>query len=114
MPRSYHAGPIPYRGDDSQDYTDWECPPEGPGHNPKLEQFILRFGAVCVYCKRAGTVHGDPDKRRWARDHVIPRSKGGTNDPSNIVLCCNHCNSVKGWRPATYLLARLADEAAHG
>lgn len=29
-------------------------------------------------------------------DHVIPQSKGGTNDPCNLVPMCKPCNSSKG------------------
>ena len=29
-------------------------------------------------------------------DHVIPRSKGGTNRLSNLVLACCECNQAKG------------------
>ncbi|QMU56344.1 MAG: hypothetical protein GKS04_04170 [Candidatus Mycalebacterium zealandia] len=29
-------------------------------------------------------------------DHDIPRSKGGTDDDSNLVLLCGLCNSIKG------------------
>ncbi len=28
-------------------------------------------------------------------DHVMPRSAGGSNDPSNLVLACNACNQAK-------------------
>jgi hypothetical protein len=28
-------------------------------------------------------------------DHIIPRSQGGTNDPSNLALTCPHCNAYK-------------------
>lgn len=31
-------------------------------------------------------------------DHVIPRSLGGTDDLSNLVLCCPPCNVRKGAR----------------
>jgi 5-methylcytosine-specific restriction endonuclease McrA len=31
-------------------------------------------------------------------DHVVPLSKGGTNDTSNLVPCCRPCNSRKGNR----------------
>lgn len=41
---------------------------------------------VCVYCG------GDATER----DHDIPVSRGGTNDPSNIVLACTRCNTSKG------------------
>jgi len=29
-------------------------------------------------------------------DHVIPKHKGGTNDPNNIEPCCSKCNNIKG------------------
>ena len=30
-------------------------------------------------------------------DHIIPRTKGGTNDEENLqTLCCN-CHKMKGW-----------------
>ena len=28
-------------------------------------------------------------------DHVIPRSKGGSNGMDNLVLCCRECNTLK-------------------
>jgi 5-methylcytosine-specific restriction endonuclease McrA len=34
------------------------------------------------------------------RDHVIPKSRGGSNLDENIVLACWHCNTKKGIRNA--------------
>lgn len=31
-----------------------------------------------------------------AVDHVIPRARGGRNDPNNLQLTCRTCNSRKG------------------
>ena len=35
-------------------------------------------------------------------DHKRPRKRGGTHDPANLHVLCQHCNSVKGgwldWR----------------
>lgn len=28
-------------------------------------------------------------------DHVVPRSRGGPNDPSNLVFACQPCNTAK-------------------
>lgn len=34
----------------------------------------------------------------YAIDHVIPKSRGGSNDLDNLVLTCKSCNSRKGAR----------------
>jgi 5-methylcytosine-specific restriction endonuclease McrA len=45
----------------------------------------------CFYCKKKlGT-----GKYAYHVDHVIPLAKGGTNDPSNLVITCPACNLHK-------------------
>lgn len=64
----------------------------------------VRSRACCYYCGI-----GDSDGAGWLRvDHIIPRSKGGTNGNyiqhplsgsgyyENLVFCCKFCNSIKG------------------
>lgn len=35
-------------------------------------------------------------------DHIIPLESGGTNDPTNFQLTCEHCNKSKGHRSTIY------------
>ena len=35
-------------------------------------------------------------------DHIIPLRQGGTNDPTNFQLMCEHCNKAKRDRSTSY------------
>lgn len=48
----------------------------------------LPDGRGCAYCGAPASV----------RDHVWPRSRGGGNEPRNIVSACDRCNAWKGNR----------------
>jgi len=53
-------------------------------------------------CYRCGQkVDAGPRRKRkkWVHatlDHLIPRSRGGNNNPSNLKTCCKACNGKKG------------------
>ncbi|MDI9349022.1 MAG: DNA methyltransferase [Candidatus Symbiobacter sp.] len=47
--------------------------------------------------------------RNFTVDHIIPRAKGGGDEPANLQLLCGACNSMKGDRPMEYLLKTLAE-----
>lgn len=48
------------------------------------------------WCTWPGCFHqGSPDNPLTA-DHIIPRSQGGTNDPSNLRVLCRYHNSKRG------------------
>lgn len=49
---------------------------------------LRRDGHRCAYCARSATTI----------DHVVPRSRGGTDSWDNLVACCLKCNNVKGAR----------------
>lgn len=63
-------------------------------------------GVRCHYC---GAVLGKPGRNlphSFSRDHIVPRSRGGSNSASNLVPACRACNLDKGnmlveeWRRA--------------
>lgn len=43
----------------------------------------------CVYCKSNNPIF-------LTKDHKIPKRLGGTDDPSNMQICCWVCNQLKG------------------
>jgi 5-methylcytosine-specific restriction endonuclease McrA len=53
---------------------------------------LLRDRFRCCYCGRRS------EPRELTYDHVIPRSKGGRTEWSNIVTACLACNAKKGSR----------------
>lgn len=58
----------------------------------KKQRLWKRDGGCCHYC---GT------KLSWQEktiDHVIPRSKGGSNRTWNLVISCRPCNEDKADR----------------
>jgi 5-methylcytosine-specific restriction endonuclease McrA len=64
----------------------------------EVREYILeKFGRHCVYCR----VTDAP----LNLDHVIPRSRGGSNRVSNLVPACIPCNTAKGAKSAEEFLA---------
>ncbi|MCY4458958.1 MAG: HNH endonuclease [Albidovulum sp.] len=51
---------------------------------------FLRDEFACQYCGEQGDL---------TFDHVVPRSKGGKTNWSNVVAACARCNHKKGARP---------------
>lgn len=50
----------------------------------------------CQYCGRAAAEL--KPRESLTRDHLIPLSRGGTNDWTNVVTACSPCNTRKGNR----------------
>ena len=56
----------------------------------QLRSYIFhRDGAKCAYC-------GNAKAERYELDHIVPRSRGGANRVSNLVVSCHDCNVEKG------------------
>lgn len=61
-------------------------------HRPYIPErlwtaILDRFSHRCAYCGASGVP--------LQREHVIPYSKGGASDESNIVPACQPCNQRK-------------------
>lgn len=70
-----------------------------------------KTGGHCAYC---GRLFASP--LEMTVDHVIPKSRGGSNDKSNRLPACQRCNIAKGARPLSALrslLARQRDGQPH-
>lgn len=55
----------------------------------KLRQSIIQRDGCCQRC---GT------EERLSVDHIVPRTLGGDDNPSNLQVLCSSCNSSKGGR----------------
>lgn len=69
-------------------------------------EILRRDNHACRYC---GLAAGDA----WLEiDHVVPKTLGGTDDPTNLVAACVDCNAGKGSiAPGSPLIADVASDA---
>ena len=77
-------------------------------------QVYERARDCCEYCQTARRLIGMP----LVIDHIIPLSRGGTNEFNNLAAACYRCNEYKGARthgvdPATNELAPLFNPRIH-
>jgi hypothetical protein len=56
----------------------------------KRLSILSRDNWRCVFCD------GDLTVLRATLDHLLPRSRGGTNDARNLAAACGPCNRRKG------------------
>jgi len=63
----------------------------GNGISKRQEhQLFSEYNSLCAYCGR---------KTKLTIDHVVPLSRGGSNDITNAVPACTSCNSSKRDKP---------------
>jgi 5-methylcytosine-specific restriction endonuclease McrA len=73
-----------------------------PGHYTGQDLKALYHAqlGLCAYCQK--TLEGG-----YSIDHKQPVSRGGSNWPDNLCLCCRRCNSRKGPKTAEEFCAWL-------
>jgi hypothetical protein len=68
----------------------------------------MRDGLACGWC---GTTI--EDGARLTLDHCVPRSKGGSNKPTNLITSCFKCNSSRGNRTLISFAKAVAGYVNH-
>ena len=59
----------------------------------EVRQYVLeKFGRHCVYCGKRDVA--------LQVEHIVPKSRGGSNRVSNLTLACEPCNLLKSNRTA--------------
>jgi len=85
-----------HSGNSPKPYTPRNDP---SGWTPRLHEkewwqlrgaILRRDGHICTYCK-------DEDGP-FEVDHIVPVTRGGSNEPANLCVACKPCNSSKGDR----------------
>ncbi|MDE2817661.1 MAG: DNA methyltransferase [Chloroflexota bacterium] len=94
----YHYGFVTSRTDIPK-RTDVE---KTPNYRQNKHVLFGRQEGVCNGCKM------DFPFKIYDVDHVIPKSRGGSDHIDNLQLLCSSCNRIKGDRPMEYLMAQLA------
>jgi 5-methylcytosine-specific restriction endonuclease McrA len=56
------------------------------------EYLLEKWGRMCAYCGATNTP--------LQVEHIVPRSRGGSDRVSNLTLACEQCNTKKGTRTA--------------
>lgn len=67
-----------------------------PSKRRKLSEVYKRFKGRCYYCSVLTSLNDPYSSNAATRDHLLPRSRGGTLISRNVVLACASCNQDKG------------------
>lgn len=62
------------------------------------EYLLTKWGRKCAYCR--------VENVQFEIEHIIAKSKGGSNRVSNLTLSCHSCNQAKGNKPVEEFLKK--------
>ena len=66
---------------------------QGELYGYEVREYLLeKFGRKCAYCGKTDIP--------LEIEHIIPKSRGGTNRISNLTIACHDCNEAKGSQTA--------------
>jgi hypothetical protein len=78
-----------------------------------VEDLACRDGAKCNICQRKINMNKSGlEPLGPTIDHILPVSKGGTNDPSNLALAHRRCNVSRGNRQPAQMMLEVTDARA--
>ncbi|WP_329550199.1 RNA-guided endonuclease IscB [Streptomyces sp. NBC_01356] len=78
---------------------------QGPLAGTEARSYLhAKWGRACAYCGATGIPLNI--------DHLWPRSRGGSDRITNLVLACIPCNQAKGCTPVDTFLERRPDRLA--
>ena len=63
--------------------------------NKKLTDMFNEQSSICPYCHEGMCLDLGWDNTAEL-DHIIPKSKGGTDAKDNLIVVCHACNQEKG------------------
>lgn len=68
---------------------------------PQEVKDVLKKSENCFYCGK------HLNDENFTIDHVIPLKQGGSDELTNLVACCNECNTLKGNLTVPQLIIEL-------
>lgn len=78
--------------------------------SPRMVAMIFHESkGVCAYCNSSIQPYFG-----WEVDHIVPLSRGGTNNHDNLCAACISCNGSKGSRTAQEFRSSLVFKAERG
>ena len=76
-----------------------------PNYRTHKHQLFGKQEGLCNGCLTAF-----PFRNFTMKDHIVPKSKGGSDHIDNLQLLCGACNSMKGTESQETFIARLKEE----